>query len=120
MPLLRRGSRVVREACCRSPKGRRDPALTSIAEAPTQDPAGSPRWGFCLKEQEMASNKPRVFIDGESGTTGLGIRARLEALPEIALKSLPPALRRDRAARRDVMAEVELVKIGRASCRERV
>src|SRR5712691_8489711 len=57
----------------------------------------------------MASNQPSVFIDGEAGTTGLGIRKRLEMVAEIVLRSLPAAQRKDPLARQDMMAACDLV-----------
>jgi N-acetyl-gamma-glutamyl-phosphate reductase len=57
----------------------------------------------------MASNQPSVFIDGEAGTTGLGIRQRLETMSGIALRSLPAAQRKDPSARQDMMGACDLV-----------
>jgi N-acetyl-gamma-glutamyl-phosphate reductase len=57
----------------------------------------------------MSSNQPSVFIDGEAGTTGLGIRRRLDMVPGIAVRSLPTAQRKDPSARRDMMAACDVV-----------
>jgi N-acetyl-gamma-glutamyl-phosphate reductase len=57
----------------------------------------------------MASNQRSVFIDGEAGATGVAIRKRLEMAPEIALRSLPTAQRKDPSARQDMMARCDVV-----------
>ena len=53
--------------------------------------------------------KPRIYIDGEHGTTGLEIRERLAGRVELELVSLSRDAAKDPAVKRGVVNEVDLV-----------
>jgi N-acetyl-gamma-glutamyl-phosphate reductase len=53
--------------------------------------------------------KASVFVDGASGTTGLGINERLRLQQDVVVRSIAEDRRKDPAAKRALMEEVDLV-----------
>jgi N-acetyl-gamma-glutamyl-phosphate reductase len=51
----------------------------------------------------------KIFIDGREGTTGLQIQERLSARPELELCELPTDLRKDPAARKALINQVDFL-----------
>jgi N-acetyl-gamma-glutamyl-phosphate reductase len=52
--------------------------------------------------------KPKIFIDGEHGTTGLQIRTRLGTRDDLDILSIPEAERRNRSLREDMLKAADI------------
>ena len=55
------------------------------------------------------ATRPAVFVDGVSGTTGLGIAERLRLQNDVVVKNIADEKRKDAGAKRALMEEVDLV-----------
>src|SRR5665213_743200 len=56
----------------------------------------------------MTTNKTRIFIDGQHGTTGLQIVDRLKNRPDIELLELPMADRKDLGKRAEIARSADI------------
>lgn len=62
-----------------------------------------------VRQPSFLFAKPKVFIDGEVGTTGLQVRERLEKRNDLEIISAPFDLRKDEATRKKLINEADCV-----------
>lgn len=69
-----------------------------------------------------AMTTPRIYVDGDQGTTGLQILARLQSRPGLQLITLPTTQRKDPSARADALnrCDVAILCLPDAAAREAV
>jgi len=70
----------------------------------------------------LTSNKTKIFIDGQHGTTGLQIHDRLKDRADIELLELPMADRKDLAKRAEIAraADIAVLCLPDAAAKELV
>ena len=62
-----------------------------------------------LKKEVNLMNKPKIYIDGQAGTTGLEIYSRLSERDDIEIIMIDPDKRKDNDERKKCMNEADLV-----------
>ena len=76
----------------------------------TLDKSAETAYNYCINNQNAQAGETemkKVFIDGQSGTTGLGIFKRLEKRKDLCMVTLPDALRKDPASRKKMLNECD-------------
>ena len=117
----------------RAVRGRARVTNAPYREAAGEDRAASPLPSFSSRPSPKAlslarektmtsSNKTKIFIDGQHGTTGLQIHDRLKDRPDIELLELPMADRKDLAKRAEIAraADIAVLCLPDAAAKELV
>ena len=71
--------------------------------------AFAPQHSRVASSNRGLSAVPKVFIDGEVGTTGLQVRDRLATRKDIEIISAPDELRKDEGTRKKLINEADAV-----------